>query len=175
MNTSTIRDILVKRSEELLAQPLKSVPFTSNLDADALLNDLDHYPHAFVIGCLMDRQWKSEKCWLVPYLFKERSGSFAFDDLATLSHEEVVSLFVQPRPLHRWKEKMANIFHLAIQRIGEQYSGLDFGHFPSTTTCSLICKNTTIYSISVVRKSYEKSRKLTIMRNWPKSRPRDES
>ena len=46
---------------------------------------------------------------------------------------------------------------------------LDFGHFPNTTTCSLICKNTTIYGISVVRKSYEKSRKLTIMRNWPKS------
>jgi hypothetical protein len=47
---------------------------------------------------------------------------------------------------------------------------LDFGHFPNATTCSLICKNTTIYSISVVRKGYEKSRKLTIMRNWPKSR-----
>ena len=97
---NTIRDILVGRGEELLAQPFKQVHFTGNPSADALLNDLDHYPHAFVIACLMDRQWKTEKCWLVPYRFKGRLGSFAFGDLVTLSYD----LFFAPCPglsLHR--------------------------------------------------------------------------
>jgi len=123
MDTSAIRDTLIRRGEEWLAQPFKPVSFTDNRDADVLLNDLDHYPHAFVIACLMNRRWKAEKCWLVPFRFQERLGSFEFDELAALSSDEVASLFVQSPPLHRMKEIMADIFHAAIQKIREQYSG----------------------------------------------------
>ncbi len=123
MDALVIRDILIKRGEELLAQPFKPVPFTANPDADALLNDLDHYPHAFVFACLMNRQWKAEKCWSAPFRFQERLGSFEFDALAALSREEVVSLFVRHPPLHRMKEKMAEIFYLAVHKVKEQYSG----------------------------------------------------
>jgi len=122
-NTSEISKILIKRGEELLGRPFKPVQFTSNLNANALLNNLDGYSHAFVIACLMDRQWKAERCWLVPYRFKERTGSFEFNDLVALPCEQVVSFFVQSPPLHRMKERMADIFYLAIQRIGQQYSG----------------------------------------------------
>jgi uncharacterized HhH-GPD family protein len=123
MGTWAIRDTLIKRGEELLAWPFEPVRFTSNPDANTLLNDLDRYPHAFVIACLMDRQWKAEKCWLVPFRFQERFGSFEFDELAVLSPDDVVSLFVQHPPLHRMKEIMAGIFYSAVQKIGEQYSG----------------------------------------------------
>ncbi len=120
---SAICNILIRRGEELLAQPFKPVLFTGNPDADTLLNDLERYPHAFVIACLMDRWWKAERCWLVPYRFKERAGSFEFNDLVALSHDKVVSLFVQSPPLHRMKEKMADIFYLAVQKVERQYSG----------------------------------------------------
>ena len=123
MSTKAAQFILRKRSEELLEQPRKLITFTGDSDADVLLNDIEHHPHAFVIACLMDRQWQAEKCWLVPHRFKERLGSFEFDDLAALSQKEVVSLFIQNPPLHRLKEKMADIFHLAIRKIGDQYSG----------------------------------------------------
>jgi len=123
MGTSAIRDTLIKRGKELLAQPFKPAPFTGNPNADALLNDLDHHPHAFVVACLMDRQWKAEKCWLVPFRFQERFGSFEFRELADLSPDDVVSLFVQHSPLHRMKGIMAGIFYSAIQKIREQYSG----------------------------------------------------
>lgn len=122
-NPKAIQDILRKRSEELLAQPRKTNEITGNADADALLNDIEHYPHAFVIACLMDRQWQTEKCWLVPYRFRERLGSFEFDDLAAVSQKKVTLLFIQDPPLHRLKEKMADVFYAAIQKIGEQYSG----------------------------------------------------
>lgn len=122
-NQSKIRDILVERGEKLLAGPFNPVAFTGNEEADTLLNNLKHYPHAFVIACLMDRQWAAERCWLVPYRFQERLGSFAFNDLAPLSKEKVISLFIQSPPLHRLKERMAEILYLVIRRIEENYSG----------------------------------------------------
>lgn len=123
MSAKAIQDILRKRSEELLVQPRKAIEFTGDTVADALLNDIEHYPHAFVIACLMDRQWQAEKCWSVPYRFKERLGSFEFDDLADVSQKKVTSLFVQSPPLHRLKEKMAEVFYEAVQHIRERYSG----------------------------------------------------
>jgi endonuclease III len=123
MSKSGRRDTLKAHGEELLARPRNPTTFTGDPGADALLNNLRHYPHAFVIGCLMDRQWKSEKCWLVPFRFKERLGSFEFDDLKALSTIRVRSLFVRPPPLHRMKERMADVFYSAIQAIGEKYSG----------------------------------------------------
>jgi len=120
---SIIRDILIRHGEELLARPFSPISFTGEPAADALLNDLDHYPHAFVIACLADRQWKAEYSWLVPYRFKERFGSFEFDDLAQLTRDNVLSFFVQPPPLHRMKEIMAATFYAAIQKIKVQYDG----------------------------------------------------
>jgi endonuclease III len=116
-----IPEILIKRGVELLASPFKKINFTKNEKADDLLNDIQNYPHAFVVACLMDRQWKAEKCWLVPFLFKERHGSFEFDDLKRLSLDEVIKFFTNNPPLHRMKEKMAAIFFSAIKKINDQY------------------------------------------------------
>jgi endonuclease-3 len=121
MCTIAIRDKLRERSEKLLEEPRKPIAFTGDKNADALLNDIEHYPHAFVLACLMDRQWQAEKCWQVPYRFAERTGSFEFSDLVALSATEVASIFVRSPPLHRLKEVMAEIFFSAIQRIKEQY------------------------------------------------------
>ncbi len=124
MSVTAIRDILVKRGEELFARPLvEPIRFTGNAEADAFFNDLGRYPHAFVLGCLMDRQWKAERCWLIPYLVKEKLGSFEFGVLAGLSREKIGAWMSEPEPLHRFPDKMAHIFYLAIQRIADQYSG----------------------------------------------------
>lgn len=123
MNNTALLNILKKRSQELLTEPSKVIVFTGEKNADGLLNDIENYPHAFVIACLMDRQWQAEKCWLVPYRFKERFSSFDFDKVGALSLENVVSLFALTPPLHRMKEIMARIFYDAFQQIKNQYAG----------------------------------------------------
>lgn len=48
MSAKAIHGILKKRSEELLSQPRETNLFTGDSVADALLNDIEHYPHAFL-------------------------------------------------------------------------------------------------------------------------------
>lgn len=123
MSSSAIRDVLVKRGEELLAKPFEPVQFTGNAEADVLLNDLAEHPHAFVIACLMDRQLQAEKAWLIPWRAQQRLGTLDFNRLLLLEQSDVVNLFIQPPPLHRYKEIMADVFFSAIQQINKQYSG----------------------------------------------------
>ena len=82
-----------------------------------LVNDLKHYPHAFVLGCVVDRQVSAELAWMLPGRFKERLGSFEFDALRKLTLPQVRRYFHEPDPLHRFPNMMAETFHSAVQRI----------------------------------------------------------
>ena len=123
MSLERTRDVLVRRGRKLLTQPHRPIPFTSDKDANLLLNDLEHYPHAFVLACVMNRQIKAEKAWLVPFTIKQRLGSFEFTRLGTLPLEKFRSLFLEPETLHRFPDVMATNFYLALQRIARQYNG----------------------------------------------------
>lgn len=118
-----IRGRLVARGEAILNAPRGPVPFAKSAAADALLNDLDNYPHAFVLACVMDRQIKAEKAWLIPYAISERLGTFSFDALARLTEREVKRLMARPTPLHRFVDTMGGLFWSGIQRIGSEYDG----------------------------------------------------
>lgn len=120
---AAISELLIERGGEALSRPLEPVQFTGNQAADALLNDLARHPHAFALGCLMDRQQKAEKSWVIPYRFQKRLGSFAFGVLSGLSQEQVETLMREPEPLHRFVSEMARVFYLAVQQIADQYSG----------------------------------------------------
>lgn len=85
-------------SEGLQSSP-QFVPFTPNEKANNLLNDLQRHPHAFVIACVMDRQIKAEKAWVIPYWFAERlGGTFEFSKLAELTPDQVRDLMTKPPP-----------------------------------------------------------------------------
>jgi endonuclease-3 len=114
---------LVQRGEELVDQPYQFIHFSGMPEADRLTNDLDHYPHAFVLACLMDRQMPAERCWQIPYYIKEKIGGFEFSRLSALSKEETVKLMRFPQPLHRFPELMGEIFFEAVQHIEQKYSG----------------------------------------------------
>jgi hypothetical protein len=51
-------------------------------EADALVNNLKEFPHAFVLACLMDRQGGWKKAWQVPYRMSQRLGEFSIDVLS---------------------------------------------------------------------------------------------
>jgi endonuclease III len=123
MNQTAIRDRLVEHGKNEQADP-----FTEDPKADALLKDLDKYPHAFVLACVMDRQTKAEKAWIIPHRFRcsqALQGDFSMNRLKQLSLPEVRNIMSPPKPaqsLHRLVEQMSKAFHSAIQRISNQYA-----------------------------------------------------
>ena len=124
MNDTAIRDRLVERGYALLHEPKESlIQFAKVSEADILLNDLTETPHAFVLACVMDRQIKAEKAWIIPYLISQKLGDFSIEKLTELSRENVKELMSRPEPLHRFVDKMNTYFYAAVQRIADQYKG----------------------------------------------------
>ena len=123
MNEKDIRDRLVVRGKELFRAPKQLIRFTGDAKADSLLNDLENHPHAFVLACVMDRQIKAERAWLIPYRISEKIGGFSMKVLSALSPADVNRLMREPEPLHRFVDTMADHFYAAVQRIKKKYAG----------------------------------------------------
>lgn len=102
MNPREITAVLSEHGRQLFNAPPNFIEFTKVRAADDLLNDLDLHPHAFVLGCVMDRQIRAEKAWLIPYRFAQKLGTFSFSRLATLTLDETRELMSKPEPLHRY-------------------------------------------------------------------------
>jgi len=117
-----IIDILVKRGNDHLNEPRGKVGFTGNPDADDLLDDIAGHPHAFVLGCVMDRQIKADKAWIIPYRFSCELGGFEFERLLKLDQDWIRDFFVQ-ESLHRFPKIMADNFYHAIHDIHQKYQG----------------------------------------------------
>ncbi|MDT4761145.1 hypothetical protein [Sphaerochaeta sp. PS] len=89
---------------------------------NALLNDIEQYPHAYVLACLMDRQISAEKAWSIPYKVKNELKSFEISVLGTLPLEFYQNLFVT-KSFHRFNKDMGEVFYSAIHTIQENYCG----------------------------------------------------
>lgn len=120
MNKKKIVKILLRKGREFFNQPHKKIAFTENSEADALLNNLKDYPHAFVLGCLMDRQMKAENAWLIPYKISQEIGGFKIKKLISLKRDKIKEIFKR-KNLHRFNDAMAEIFYFAIQKIHRDY------------------------------------------------------
>jgi len=101
---------------------LPKKPFAENPQADRLVRDLEHHPHAFVIACIVDRRIAAERAWSVPYHLSQRIGGFEFGRLHKLSLGEIREHMSHPTKLHPLG-KMGEFVHAAIQRIAEKYQG----------------------------------------------------
>jgi len=123
MNENSISDRLVDHGQTLFQAPKQLIQFTKVPEADALLNDLEAHPHAFVLACVMDHQVKAEKAWLIPYRISEKLHGFSMDTLRPLTREDVNRLMTKPEPLHRFVGKMSESFQSAVQRISNDYAG----------------------------------------------------
>jgi uncharacterized HhH-GPD family protein len=120
---SELREHLVARGQALLDAPPIRVEFSGNADADDLMNDLQGHPHAFVFGCLVDRQVAAERAWVLPAVLRDRLGGFDFERLAALSEADWLTIMRTPSPAHRLPETMATVLFRATQRIADKYSG----------------------------------------------------
>jgi hypothetical protein len=93
-------------------------------DAEKLINDLETHSHAFVLGCLMDRQIPAERAWVIPYKISQLlDGDFSMETLCSKPKEWYENAFKENN-LHRFNGQMAEIFYLGVHRIQNQYGGV---------------------------------------------------
>ncbi len=124
-----IAEVMIAWGNEILSRPRERFDFTrakttSGLSvkerrereaANDLLNDLETYPHIYVLGALMTRQYDIAKCWFIPYRFikDNQLGSFAFEALREVSSQLVADWMSNP-PKHRFHRQMGEIFYAGI-------------------------------------------------------------
>jgi endonuclease III len=117
-----------KLTDELLALAKKqfaekeTIRFTADEAANKQANDLTACPQAFVLGCLMDRQDKTERAWTIPSRVFEHFKTADIEKLASISAGKYLDLFLEEK-LHRFPETMAQIFRLGVIRLNKNYNG----------------------------------------------------
>jgi endonuclease III len=115
-----IVNILIQKGNKLFRRPYKYIEFTKNKEADKLLNNLKDFPHAFVLACLMDRQIKAERAWIIPFEISKEIKSFKIPQLLKINQEDMVNIF-ERKSLHRFNEIMGKNFCLATHKIHNNY------------------------------------------------------
>ena len=123
MSESDIVARLVAEGKKFYAAAPAPVVFTKEPEPDAFLNNLKNQPHAFVLRCVMDRQIKAERAWMIPYVFAQTLGDFSIEALGGLDIDQVHEIMTNPQPLHRFPKKMSRNFLEAIELIVTQYGG----------------------------------------------------
>jgi len=91
------------------------------LAARTLVNDLEDYPHAFVLGCIADRRAHADIAWSIPGAIREAAGDFEFETLAELP-ESVWSSVLETSG-HPLATKMKRLLPAAIRFIAHRYDG----------------------------------------------------
>jgi endonuclease III len=114
---------LVDEGRELLHQPRQAALFAYDPAADAILNDIERYPQAFVLGCLANRMGKAKQAWKVPLRLRERFETLDLAALAQKTEADWVRVAHDPTPIHRRPELMAKVFRLGVQRLQDSYDG----------------------------------------------------
>ena len=115
--------LLVQIGKERFAKETSQiVHFVDDDNANSILNDIENYPHAYVLACLMDRQIKAERAWVIPFEIYKEIGSFNFDELEKLDLIDFKEIFNRKK-LHRFNNTMADIFHRALIDIRQKYNG----------------------------------------------------
>jgi endonuclease III len=116
-----IAKILIRNGKDLFDSPRSPNNFTNNPDADQLLNNIDKFPHAFVLACIMDRQVKAERAWMIPYLISKDIGGYEFESLLDKDLKYFEDIF-EKQHLHRFNDIMPKIYYAAVRFIHEEYN-----------------------------------------------------
>ena len=68
--------LLIEKSKKLFEEDKAIVHLVNDEKQNKFLNDLENYPHAFVLACLMDKKIKAERAWAIPYKIYKELKSF---------------------------------------------------------------------------------------------------
>lgn len=112
---------IIEESEKLFKENEAAAHLVDDEKQNEFLNDLNNYPHAYVLACLMDRQIKAERAWAIPYKIYEELNSFDIKELKKQGEEYYKKLF-NDKKLHIYNNKMSKIFYSGVCRIIDKYN-----------------------------------------------------
>jgi len=99
----------------------KSLPFTGDAEANKYLVD---DPLALLIGMVLDQQVPLEKAFAGPFVLRQRLGKeLDAAEIATMSPDDLVALFVERPALHRFPASMAARVQDLCRLLAEEYQG----------------------------------------------------
>lgn len=123
--TDALADCIVSHLRQFGEESLRQNAsiFSANIEpaADALVSDIERYPHAFVLGCVADRRVRAEIAWSLPLAIREAAGDFEFETLARLPKNTWSSVLESSG--HRLANEMERLLPAAIEHIGDRYDG----------------------------------------------------
>jgi hypothetical protein len=119
----TIIDELISAGKQQLAGPLRPFDFeTGDPEAERLINDLNGHPHMFVLACVMDKQVKAGRAWIIPYIVGRELGGWDFATFRDADEATISEIFKRLK-LHRFNNVMAESFSSAVHDIEAKYGG----------------------------------------------------
>ena len=113
---------LVKIAKKHYEEKDGALKFTDDSNVNALINDLENNPHAFVLGCVMDKQIAAPRAWSIPYKISKEFGTFDIDFLASVPKDKYKKIFNEGK-YHRFNDQCAGFFYDAIHKIKKDYDG----------------------------------------------------
>jgi endonuclease III len=116
-----MKNLILEKVQEYFNAKTK-IDFTGHAEADKQLEDLKHYPHAFVLACLMDRKIDAKRAWLIPYTVFTETGASDIETLSTIKEKRYMEIFNRNK-LHWFNNTMAGVFYHGIQKIKQDYKG----------------------------------------------------
>lgn len=147
MNKSEIVSKLVSEGKTIFQRPKKQiVPFIRNSrysqknEADKLLNNFDKYPHAFVIGCIADKQVDADTAWLTPYNIYSQVENFEISALAKIELSQFRDIMENAKPKHRFHKMLSDEIYYGIKHIVKDYGGNASRIWANKPSCSLVAK-----------------------------------
>lgn len=114
--------LLIKKSKKLFEEDKAIVHLVNDEKQNKFLNDLENYPHAFVLACLMDKKIKAERAWAIPYKIYKELKSFDIYKLKEKGKGYYKDLFNKNK-FHIFNNDMAEVFYNGICRIIDKYEG----------------------------------------------------
>lgn len=119
-----MKPLIVRMGEEKFynIKNKQIVHFLEDDEENIFLNDLENYPHAFILACLMNKQMKAEIAWQIPYKIYKILGTFNIKDLGKITLNEYIEIF-ENNKLHRFNNVSAKVFYDAVHRIITDFNG----------------------------------------------------
>ena len=110
---------LVEDGRAIVDAPRCRHKFAYEEKADDILNDIERYPEAFVLGSLCNRRGSAIAAWKIPYKIYSRHHTLEISELVRLSPDQ----WLEITSGLRMPTEMAEVLRRGVLRIADVYHG----------------------------------------------------